>query len=213
MADTDFENRDFDAEHEKFMLETIQRYKEEVERYSLEIDKGDDSASTYSLFFQAYKALYEFTKDDKKYRCVDKSIIDNICETYRAKTQKELNENKNIAYNYCHMADIYEYKKDNKKALEYYNMAVAEDESTLTSRAQFKNHVLNDRNGALADYNRALEIETDPKEREMIQHCIDNIDLIRNSDKLIRDTNIQIILIVIGVIAYILFQAYLTFTK
>ncbi len=209
----DFENRDFEAEHENFMLETIQSYKDEIEKYSLEIDKGDDSASTYALFFQAYKALYEFTKNEKKYKCVEKSVIDNICNNFESKVQNELSQNKNVAYNYCHMAEIFTYKNDKKKALEYYNMAVNEDESTLTNRAQFKNYELNDRAGALADYNRALEIKTDPDEREMIQHLIDNIDLARNSDKLIRSTNIQVLLIIICVVAYIIFQVYLIFAK
>lgn len=209
----DFENRDFEAEHKQFMIDTIQSYKDEIEKYSLKIDKGDDSVGTYAMFFQAYKALYEFTKDEKKYRCVDKAVVDNICNNFELKVQRELAENKDIAHNYCHMAEICIYKDDRKKALEYYDMAVREDESTLTSRGQFKNLELNDREGALADYKRALEIETDPNEREMIQHFIDNIDLIRNSDKLIRNTNIQVWLIIIAVVAYCVFQAYVIFAK
>lgn len=212
--------RDYSAEYENFMVETIQSYKDEIEKYSLEIDRGDNSSAKYSLFFQAYRTLYEFTNGDKKYKCIDKFIVDNVCDKFLAVVQEEMSKNENIASNYCHLAEIADYKKDKKKAIQYYNMAVQEDESYISRRAQYKNHALNDRAGALADYARALEIEQDPKERGYIQHLIDNIDLIRNTDKTIRSSNIQVfiaILTLIGVLIYafgdIIYQIYKAIIK
>ena len=201
----------FEAEYQKFNDETIQGYNNEIKKYSLAISNGDKSTETLARLFLAYEGLYQFVKNDKKSQIVTKDTVDRVCDNFLAKVEQEVVQGKNLADNYCYLAHIATYKKDNQKALEYYNKAVEIDEKTLMNRAVFKNNELNDRQGALEDYNRALSIENDPEERKIIQHLINNIDLIRDSDSLLRNINIQVWAIIILIIAYVVYEVYKIF--
>ena len=136
---------------------------------------------------------------------MNKEVVDNICANLLSKVNEEIAQGKNIPLNYCHLAEIYDYKNDKNRALEYYNMAVNEDESYLSTRAEYKNYALNDKNGALADLNRALELTQDPQEREYLRFQIDHIDIIRDTDKTIRSTNIQVFIYIAALIGFIIY--------
>lgn len=161
----------------KFMEDTIREYKDEIEKYSLEIDCGNDTVLNYAYLFLNYRGLYEFTKKERKYRCVDKSVVDNICEKFLSKVQEEMAANQNMSENYCHLATIYSYKGDNTAALEFYDKAVELDSSKMLERGEFKSLILHDIKGALEDYNQALENARNAEEVERIQFMIDHIDL------------------------------------
>lgn len=203
---------DFELQHEQFMQETIKNYQDEIKKYTLEIRKGEDTTSNYAFLFQAYKALYEFTKDDKKYKCVDKETVENTCAKLLLKVKEEMSQNINMADNYGYLSYVYEYKENLPKALECLDKAVELDPTNLVTRGSFKNHTLNDREGALEDYKKALEIEQDPEQREFIQeHLINQIDLIRDTDKEIKRFHIKTTLVTIAIIAYIIFKIYRIF--
>ena len=200
-------------EYEKFVIETIQGYQDEIKQYSLDINNGDKSAEKYMLLFSSYNSLYEFTQKDKKHQCITKDTVDRICETLLSKIKQEMTQGLNLATNYCFLGYIATYKKENTKALEYYDKAVEIDEKTLLNRAQFKNHYLNDRQGALDDYNRALANESNPNERKIIQHLIKNIDLIRESDALVKSIHWQVIMVAIVIVLCTIYTIYKIFFK
>ena len=203
---------DYEIEHEKFMQETIQRYQDEIKKYTFEIKKGEDTAFNYASLFQSYKALYDFTKDEKKYECVDKQVVENACSKLLIKIKDEMSKNINMADNYGYLSYVYEYKGNLPKALECLDKAVELDPSNLIARGSFKNHTLNDREGALEDYKKALEIEQDSEQREFIQkHLIDNVDLIRNTNIEIKKFHIKTFLITAAIIGYIIFKIYMIF--
>ncbi|MBO6086949.1 hypothetical protein J6P92_01205 [bacterium] len=202
---------DYDFEHEKFMQETVKNYQAEIKKYTFEIKKGENSTFNYASLFQSYKALYEFTKDEKEYKCVDKETVENACTKLLAKIKDEMSQNINMADNYGYLSYVYEYKENLPKALECLDKAVELDTSNLITRASFKNHTLNDREGALEDYRKALENEQDPDQKEFIQHMIDTIDLIRDTDKEIKKFHLKTTLITLAIIAYIIYKIYVIF--
>jgi tetratricopeptide (TPR) repeat protein len=169
------------ANADKFMENTVREYKDEIEKYSLEIERGNDTVSNYAFLFHSYRRLYEFTQKNKKYKCVTKDVVDNVCNKFLAKVQEEMALNQNMSENYCHLAHIELYKTDDKaKAIEYFDRAVELDNKKVLERGLFKN-ILGDKSGALYDYNQALELTTNENEREEIQFMIDHVNvLIKN---------------------------------
>ena len=197
---------------EKFVTDTIREYKDEIEKYSLEIDRGNDTTSNYAHLFLNYRGLYLFTRNTRESRCVNKEMVDSICERFLVKVQEELAANINMSENYCHLATIYSYKGDNNAALEFYNKAVELDGSSILLRGEFKNSVLNDKNGALEDFNRALELTDNEEEKESIEFLIKHIDLLRDTRASHKSFNLImafIYLVIAGFAAYLCYNIYI----
>lgn len=167
------------ANADKFMENTVREYKDEIEKYSLEIERGNDTVLNYAHLFQNYRGLYKFIhQKDKKYGYKTRDIVDDICDRFLAKVQDEMAVNKNMSENYYHLAYIISYKGDNNQALEYFNKAVELDEKLIFARGEFKAYTLHDKQGALEDFNRALELASNKSEKKSIELVIDNIDIL-----------------------------------
>ena len=167
------------ANADKFMENTVREYKDEIEKYSLEIERGNDTVLNYAHLFQNYRGLYKFIhQKDKKYEYKTRDIVDDVCDKFLEKVQAEMSVNKNMSENYYHLAYIISYKGDNNQALEYFNKAVELDEKQIFARGEFKAYTLHDKQGALEDFNRALELASDKSEKECIELVIDNIDIL-----------------------------------
>lgn len=99
-------------------------------------------------------------------------------------------------------------KKIKKRALDFYNKAVSLDLKYLIERGVYKNITLNDRKGALVDYNHALNVLTDEKDLQAVRVAIEHIDILRNIKNSEANFNILMFLIVLLLISsfvYILF--------
>lgn len=197
----------------KFVENTVREYKDEIEKYSLEIERGNDTVLNYAFLFHSYRGLYEFTQKEKKYKCVTKDVVDNVCNKFLAKVQDEMAVNQNMSENYCHLAHIELYKTGDKaKAAEYFDRAVELDNQKVLERGQFKNDILNDRTGALEDFNRALELTDNEEEKESIEFLIKHIDLLRDTRASHKSFNLImsfIYLVIAGFTAYLCYNIYI----
>ena len=75
---------------------------------------------------------------------------------------------------------------------------------------------MDDREGALADYNEALSITTDPDTIEYIKYNIEHIDVIRDANKSIKEAGwayIKIILFIILVVILFVLKIFSIFNK
>lgn len=205
----------YEQEFNQFQNDTIKELLNELKQYSLKIDGGNALTQDYADYFLTCKELYNFTKDDKKHTYISKQTVDNAAQKLLVMVRQDIAQGNDTtkAAAYCYLAAILEYKKDNKKALEAYNKAVMFDKSYLIHRATFKNIVLNDKKGALEDYNAALANETNKDRAEfIIKHCIANIDSHRDM-KRIWFQFILTAIIAFAVIAYSVFQIYVIFVN
>lgn len=202
---------DFEREYESFHSDTIKRYRDLLKKSSIIIKMGKGKIQDYSDFFLYSCYLKEFTKDDKGGSLVSQSDINKAAADLLELIKKDIETGdvKTKAKAYTYLAAICHYQKeDNKKALECYDKAVSLDESILIDRAQFKNLHLNDRDGALVDLNRALELEKDPDIISIIKSNIEDIDIIRNTDKTLADIKFEWIKIIAIIIFGLIFIAY-----
>lgn len=206
--------------HEDFREQVVRDYRDQIKKYSQEIRMGDGSTLNYSMLFNAYWHLYQFSSRDNKKPDVDKEVVEKACNQLLLKIREDITKGNADAHTYCCLADIYIYRENNEKALECYDKAVALDESCCLSRGDFKNIELNDREGALEDYNKALAAEKDPERIELIKDSIESIDIFRNTDKIIaetdktiRDIKIRSFLIFGALILYIIFKIYIIFFR
>ena len=206
---------DFEREHESFHSDTIKRYRNLLKQSSIIIKMGNGKIKDYYDFFLYSCYLNEFTKDDKGGSLVSQSDINKAATDLFELIKKDIEtgDAKTKARAYTYLAAICHYqKKDDKKALECYDKAVSLDEAILIDRAEFKNLYLNDRDGALADLNRVLEVEKDPEKISIIKSNIEDIDIIRNANKTLADIKferIKIIAIIIFVLIFIAYRIYL----
>lgn len=207
-------------EHEDYREQVIKEYRDQVKKYSQEIRMGDDSTFNYSMLFNSYWRLYQFSSTDDKKPDIDKEVVEKACNQLLLKIKEDITKGNADAHTYCYLADIYIYREDNDKALKCYDKAVALDESCYLNRGDFKNIELDDREGALEDYNKALAAEKDPEKIELIKDSIESIDIFRNTDKIlaetdktIRDMKIKSFLIFGALILYIVFKIYVIFFR
>ena len=141
-------------------------------------------ASTIDVYdlFSAYAGLYSFTEDDKTGPLGSKDDVEKIAQkllVYITKDIKEgTDEQKGNAYFY--LSSICIFREDIPKGLECLKKAVEFDPRHLTDLAYYKNYKLDDREGALADYNKALQVLKDLSDIERIKSSIADIDSLRN---------------------------------
>lgn len=171
----------------------INELKEEVERRKSEINLSNPSFDELYKLFMAYKHLYNFTKHDKNGSLVDTYTIDEIADKLYVKIKNDIDIEKEEVFEqgriYNALFEYYDYKDDNQNALACLDkMVMLREEAYLVTRAQFKKLVLGDSEGALADYNRALEVVTDADEISYIQKSIKTIDLFRDCRKTIEES-------------------------
>ena len=53
-------------EHEDYREQVIKEYRDQVKKYSQEIRMGDDSTFNYSMLFNSYWRLYQFSSNVDK---------------------------------------------------------------------------------------------------------------------------------------------------
>lgn len=201
-----------------YRQEVIRQYRDEVKKYSQDIRMGDASTHNYDMLFNAYWHLYEFSiKDDVK-PDFDKETVDKVCNQLLVKIKKDITDGIADGFTYCYLADVYTYRENKEKALECFDKAVSIDESFNWHRGEYKNYVLNDREGALEDYNKALAVAKDQDTIDLINDSIKSIDLIRKTDEILAETDktlrnmkIKSFLIFGALILYILFKIYVIF--
>ncbi|MFQ8625696.1 MAG: tetratricopeptide repeat protein [Candidatus Gastranaerophilaceae bacterium] len=201
-----------------YRQEVIRQYRDEVKKYSQDIRMGDASTHNYDMLFNAYWRLYEFSiKDDGK-PDFDKETVDKVCNQLLVKIKKDITDGIADGFTYCYLADVYTYRENKEKALECFDKAVSIDESFNWNRGEYKNYVLNDREGALEDYNKALAVAKDQDTIDLINDSIKSIDLIRKTDEILAETDktlrnmkIKSLLIFGALILYILFKIYVIF--
>ena len=122
----------------------------------------------------------------------------------------EMLDDYNKMFNQAFTIPTYQkYKKDVQKAYECCNRAVSLDKKFLAERAGFRNFVLNDKQGALEDYNAALAVETDPQRLAMISYCINQINSGQNFGGLGCGLKLILFLVVILVISAIVYIVFL----
>ena len=63
-------------EHEDYREQVIKEYRDQVKKYSQEIRMGDDSTFNYSMLFNSYWRLYQFSSKDDKKPDIDKEVVD-----------------------------------------------------------------------------------------------------------------------------------------
>lgn len=201
-----------------FRQEIIQQYRDEVKKYSQKIRMGDASTFNYRKLFNAYWHLYELSVQDDGKPDFDKETVDKVCNQLLAKIKKDITDGKADGFTYCYLADIYTYRENKEKALECFDKAVSIDESFNWHRGVYKDYVLNDREGALEDYNKALAVAKEQDKIDLIKDSIESIDLIRKTDeilagtdKTLRNMKIKSLLIFGALILYILFKIYVIF--
>lgn len=201
-----------------YRQEVIRQYRDEVKKYSQKIRMGDASTFNYRKLFNAYWHLYELSVQDDGKPDFDKETVDKVCNQLLAKIKKDITDGKADGFTYCYLADIYTYRENKEKALECFDKAVSIDESFNWHRGVYKDYVLNDREGALEDYNKALAVAKDQDTIDLIKDSIESIDLIRKTDEILAETDktlrnmkIKSLLIFGALILYILFKIYVIF--
>lgn len=209
MDETDKILQEIEQDHYKY----IKEYKNKINTYLMQIKNGNADINVYGSLFNDSHFLYIFTKDDKGGPRVSKKTIDDAANQLFILAEKNLEHEDSYvrAQAYAYLATIYHYREDNNKALECYNKAVEEDSSFLLERGSFKNVKLKDRAGALADFNQALAQAKDQDQIELINMHISNIDLLRDTDKLLSESkwlNVKFFIIIGAVVLYICYVLY-----
>lgn len=199
-----------------FYKNTVKEYQNSIKNYSVKVNTENPDIADVANLFIAYTGLDEFTKGRPENNLVNKATIDKIINKLLVLIKRDLNQNNTKVKGeaYCYLATICIYKKEFQKALECYNKASDLDKYFLAYRADFKNTCLNDRAGALADYNEALAATDDPEHIEYINFQIQGIDVLRNADKHLKEvksTCLQVWLILIAGIIFIAFKIYVLF--
>ena len=145
---------------------------------------------------------------------MNRETIDKVANKFLVLIKKDITNGtpKIKGEAYCYLAHICIYKGEMHKALECYNKAVSLDKELLVYRGDFKNTYLNDRAGALADFNEALSVTQDPEQIEYINFQIQGIDVLRNADKHLKEVKSSILQIWLILIAGIIFIAYKIYT-
>ncbi len=201
---------DSDAAYSDFVNEQIKAYKTEAQKYLLKIKSGSTEIIDYASLFRAYLGLLNFLEEQGKIDALKKQIdiiVNKLVPLIKKEIQTGNDSSKAQAYIY--LAEIYEYKKDVQKAYECCNRAVSLDKKFLAERAGFRNFVLNDKQGALEDYNAALAVETDPQRLAMISYCINQINSGQNFGGLGCGLKLILFLVVILVISAIVYIVFL----
>lgn len=218
MDDIDKLEVDLEQRLDNFRNETIRGYKTEIAKYSLIVKHKNASTMDYSNLFVACHSLYEFTKGDKDGPLISKDKVDKIADKLLVLIKKDITEGTPAVKGqaYCSLSYICVHRNDKQKALECYDKAVSLDKKFLIERADFKNAFMDDREGALADYNEALSITTDPDTIEYIKYNIEHIDVIRDANKSIKEAGwayIKIILFIILVVILFVLKIFSIFNK
>ena len=168
---------------------------EEIEKIKYNINAGDaTSENYYDLFVHLQILSYE----NKKLKLERDTCADNVIKA----GLKEIHENNIQEYTFICMAQVYEYKKDDKKALYYYNRAI--ENFPNLANFYFLRGVFylrrNKKQLAEIDLTKALELD---------EKLAEGIELIKSSIETNSEINkyiFNIILIILGVIVYLIIK-------
>lgn len=196
--------------YEQFMQNSQKQDFADIEKYSKRIRTSDASIEDYENLFNAYHSLYLSAKSKKTKTEFTKEKMDAFVQEYLKKIYEVIDTGTSTEQGkaYCCLANIADYQKDKKRALDFYNKAVSLDLKYIIERGVYKNITLNDRKGALVDYNHALNVLTDEKDLQAVRVAIEHIDILRNIKNSEANFNILMFLIVLLLISsfvYILF--------
>lgn len=218
MDDLDKLEDDFEKKFDDFRKETIREYKTKIAKYSLIVKNKNASTSDYADLFVACRSLYKFTKNEKGGPLISKDKVDKLADKLLVLIKKDITEGTPAikAKAYCCLSYICVYRNDKQRALECYNKAVSLDKTFLSERADFKNVILNDKEGALADYHEALSVATDPATIDSIKFSIEHIDTLRDVDKSLKEVkwgDIKLLLFLILSLVIIALRIFSLFSK
>ncbi len=178
-------------EREESALDAIRLMKEEI-------NNGNTSCSVYYNLFINQKSLRDA---EIKY----KSLLDTYAQSTIKAGLEEISNNSASSSTYINMASVYDYLKDDEKALFYYSRAVElypDDADAYLSRGLFY-HERKKTKLANIDLNKAIELDPENK---------DFVELMLNSDKLLAESGrllvgIKIFNIIFwGVVVYVAYS-------
>ena len=178
-------------EREESALDAIRLMKEEI-------NNGNTSCSVYYNLFINQKSLRDA---EIKY----KSLLDTYAQSTIKAGLEEISNNSASSSTYTYIASVYDYLKDDEKALFYYSRAVElypDDADVYLLRGLFYNERKKTKLANI-DLNKAIELN--PENKDFVEHMLNSDKLLAESGRLL--VGIKIFNIIFwGVVVYVAYS-------